>query len=847
MASYKEEIYIQYSDNYNQAISNLNAVKQSLTDNVYEVDKLNQAQYQLTDKFKKFESALNASNDETKEAVQQNDLLNIAIKNLDKSFDSVNPAIERYNGHLKEVATNADKADKAVDKANKSTDNTTTVTDKASEATDKLTTSTKDLTDSTKASTAELVNAGGVFEFLDSVTFGVSSKVRDFVQAQGGLGTVLKGNAVEFAAMSKSAQVATVAINGTKLALKALMVASIIGGLLVALSTVVENWEDIIKQTRMAFDENYKLYTLEQEKIKLQRESLINIDEQTEQMRRAGFTELEILQAKQKQILDNIGLLVRENQLKRENEARELTFIQNMEVGLAKIQGGIIIVGAMIYSFFEGIADGISSLFGFGRSKFEESTSDMLKKQASDAFKLGDTLRKQNQVEYESSEEYKKYLKDLEKERENYARTANQIDKLKLDSKKKTNKDTKKEDDKELEQQKARLETLRKLEDKYRQDIAKLAAGDDVIKKQILDIDVKIYESNEKLKDSMKTLLETYKEGSKEYLESKKLFEELNTAELSALKAEKEAIEANKDAFTNVNDAINLGQKPRKEALKDIEAFLKTIENSEAKDYFSKMFGYEALSELETFMEAYKAEWADFGFDEQKTIDENASQLELMRSHNQAILEEEKRMALEQADLLNASEEDKQKIREKFKKEEVQLERDYQDAATDLNKKRADQTQGWVDAAGAGIDALGEMFSDNFEVSKGLAVAGAVIDTYSAIVSTLKAYSGQPIPGYAIAMAAVTGIAGFMSVQKILATTPENASASGAGGGAAIASMEASAKAPNNTFLANGQSQLAQTINGQTDNQPVVNAVVSSKDIKNNLELNLQKISNSSL
>lgn len=53
---------------------------------------------------------------------------------------------------------------------------------------------------------------------------------------------------------------------------------------------------------------------------------------------------------------------------------------------------------------------------------------------------------------------------------------------------------------------------------------------------------------------------------------------------------------------------------------------------------------------------------------------------------------------------------------------------------------------------------------------KGLAIAGALIDTYAAIAATLKSAAKTPmggIPGYAIAQSIATGIAGLLAVKKI--------------------------------------------------------------------------------
>jgi hypothetical protein len=67
---------------------------------------------------------------------------------------------------------------------------------------------------------------------------------------------------------------------------------------------------------------------------------------------------------------------------------------------------------------------------------------------------------------------------------------------------------------------------------------------------------------------------------------------------------------------------------------------------------------------------------------------------------------------------------------------------------------------------------------------KALAVASATISTYTAIAKTLAAFSGVPVPGYAIAQSIATGVAGLAAVKNILAVrVPGNNGGGGSGGG----------------------------------------------------------------
>jgi hypothetical protein len=70
---------------------------------------------------------------------------------------------------------------------------------------------------------------------------------------------------------------------------------------------------------------------------------------------------------------------------------------------------------------------------------------------------------------------------------------------------------------------------------------------------------------------------------------------------------------------------------------------------------------------------------------------------------------------------------------------------------------------------------------------KALAIASATISTYTAISKTLAAFSDVPIPGYAIAQAIATGVAGFAAVKNIIETPIPTAGGGGGGGGAVAA------------------------------------------------------------
>jgi len=120
---------------------------------------------------------------------------------------------------------------------------------------------------------------------------------------------------------------------------------------------------------------------------------------------------------------------------------------------------------------------------------------------------------------------------------------------------------------------------------------------------------------------------------------------------------------------------------------------------------------------------------------------------------------------------------------------------------------------------------------------KAMAAAASLINTYASIAGQLKAFSGVPVPGYAIAQAIATGAVGFANVKKILSTKVPN-SGGGGGGGASVGG--ATPQAPSfNIVGATETSQLAEAI-GETTQEPVqayvvANDVTTAQSLNNNI------------
>jgi len=123
-----------------------------------------------------------------------------------------------------------------------------------------------------------------------------------------------------------------------------------------------------------------------------------------------------------------------------------------------------------------------------------------------------------------------------------------------------------------------------------------------------------------------------------------------------------------------------------------------------------------------------------------------------------------------------------------------------------------------IAAAGAVLGALSQVAGDN----KTLAAAGATIDTYAAIAGQLTAFSGVPIPGYAIAQAVATGLVGLANVRKILQTEVPNGGGGSVPSGFSSIGGNIAASIP----AATGLSDVVDSINGQA-NQPIEAYVIA--------------------
>ena len=168
-----------------------------------------------------------------------------------------------------------------------------------------------------------------------------------------------------------------------------------------------------------------------------------------------------------------------------------------------------------------------------------------------------------------------------------------------------------------------------------------------------------------------------------------------------------------------------------------------------------------------------------------------------------------------------------------------ELNKSYSDASVDIAKKESEAKQKALNGYASALSDISGVLGQETEAGKGIAIASSLVNTYAAISGQLKAFSGVPIPGYAIAQAIATGVTGFAQVKKIASVKIPNSG----GGGGSTGSPPSGGSAPTppsfNVVGSSETSVLADTVASQT-NEPVQayvvsNDVTTAQSLQNNI------------
>ena len=153
------------------------------------------------------------------------------------------------------------------------------------------------------------------------------------------------------------------------------------------------------------------------------------------------------------------------------------------------------------------------------------------------------------------------------------------------------------------------------------------------------------------------------------------------------------------------------------------------------------------------------------------------------------------------------------------------------DAKIEIARREQDAKSAALNGYASALSTVSNVVGQETQKGKALAIASSLVNTYAAITGQLKAFSGVPVPGYAIAQAVATGVAGFANVKKIASVKVPNSSGGGSvpsGGGGSAPAPAPSLPPAFNVVGASGASanQLQGVITGQSQ-QPTRTYVVA--------------------
>ena len=167
-------------------------------------------------------------------------------------------------------------------------------------------------------------------------------------------------------------------------------------------------------------------------------------------------------------------------------------------------------------------------------------------------------------------------------------------------------------------------------------------------------------------------------------------------------------------------------------------------------------------------------------------------------------------------------------------------------AQTEITNTEYEAKRASLEGYAGALSSISGLLSQETAAGKGVAIASSLIDTYAAITGTLKNTAKTPaggIPGFAIAQAIATGVAGFAAVKKIASVQVPG----GSGGGSTQTGSMPNVSTPPafNVVGASGETQLADAIGGQT--QRPARAYVVSNDVTTAQEMDRNIIEGASI
>ena len=357
------------------------------------------------------------------------------------------------------------------------------------------------------------------------------------------------------------------------------------------------------------------------------------------------------------------------------------------------------------------------------------------------------------------------------------------------------------------------------------------------LQKQELEVDAKkltiwerISQAFVKTKDQASEITEEEKEAIR--LKEKEITDlenRLLNIEISELPdAVKDTSE--EDAKRAADEATKIAKAAEKARLEAIERIRKGLIDTEAEERAEKL---RLIKEDYDEQIALAAEF--YGTNSIKILELKAAQ-KAAEDEQQAEFDEQDKARQDKLD-----EEEK-----KRKEKQLADDKKISDAAIKIAELEEEAKRTSLEGYAGAINSLSNTIGQETAAGKGLAVASSLINTYAAITGQLKTAAGSPggaIPGYAIAQAIATGVAGFAAVKKIVAVQVPGGGGSGSSQTGSLPTVPTPPAF--NVVGSSGETQLADAIGSQT--QRPARAYVVSNDVTTAQEMDRNIIEGASI
>jgi hypothetical protein len=256
------------------------------------------------------------------------------------------------------------------------------------------------------------------------------------------------------------------------------------------------------------------------------------------------------------------------------------------------------------------------------------------------------------------------------------------------------------------------------------------------------------------------------------------------------------SLESRTEKIKNVSDGLEEKRKAKQDKIAadrlKLQEEQKKREEAESKDRADRAKEYDEQQAKQ--LENDRARQASINESRREQYAQDIADLKAIAA-DELLIEEERYAAI---DALN--------------EKKVLSDKEAADAKIAIAKKEQDAKIALLEAFSSILGTAADMAGKDTAAGKALAVASATISTYTAIAKNLAAFAGVPIPGYAIAQAIATGLAGFAAVRNILAVKVPNSGGSGGGGGS-MPTMSLPTTRPSSGFTMLGNEDPLRTTN----------------------------------